>query len=351
MQSCLPTPGIAVSVIVAAFNPGHLLKLALDSVYSQTYKASEVIVVDDGSTKDLSSICIEFPGIKLIKQRNRGIAAARNAGIMNSTGDLIAFLDADDVWYPNKLAHQAMLMVSNPEVGLCFAEHGFIDGSGQRTSPWGLPYPQTQLSQDPQQIDDSVLTKDDWTLLSFEDTCVDKAELNSFADLHFNPSSVMVRRSCLIDVGLFDTLLRRSQDTDLWIRIALKHKLAGIKKELAQWRVHSGSLTHDVAVTIRETHFLFDRWELLGRHRGRRDIIELAQRLRERTRYHYGVRAFELARSAFKLRRSRQCLKQLVLAFRLNPRFVSSSLFYWCKVRMPLKVDSCRIASSKDQTI
>ncbi len=95
-------PGIAVSVIVAAFNPGHLLKLALGSVYSQTYKASEVIVVDDGFTESF-------------RQPHRGSASARSAEIMNSTGELLAFVDADDLWFPSKLAHQVALMAANPQ--------------------------------------------------------------------------------------------------------------------------------------------------------------------------------------------------------------------------------------------
>ena len=100
-----------VSVIIPAFNAARYIGEALESVFAQTLPADEVIVIDDGSTDDTVSEATRFP-VKLLSQKNRGSAAARNAGVHASRGGLLAFLDADDLWMRDKLKLQRAFLDS-----------------------------------------------------------------------------------------------------------------------------------------------------------------------------------------------------------------------------------------------
>ena len=92
-----------VSVVIPAYNPGAFLRIALQSLVAQTYSTWEAFVIEDGSTEDLSYVTRIGVPISLVRQENRGLSAARNAGIERSNGEYVALLDADDVWYPRKL--------------------------------------------------------------------------------------------------------------------------------------------------------------------------------------------------------------------------------------------------------
>lgn len=114
--SCPPL----VSCIVPVFNGERFLAEALRSILSQRGAALDVIVVDDGSTDRSAEIAHGFSGLRVHRQANGGVAAARNTGLALARGELIAFLDADDLWLPDKLARQSQLLEARPEVDLCF---------------------------------------------------------------------------------------------------------------------------------------------------------------------------------------------------------------------------------------
>ncbi|MDQ4121022.1 MAG: glycosyltransferase [Acidobacteriota bacterium] len=111
---------LTVSVIIPNYNYGRFLPEAIESVLAQTYRNIEIIVVDDGSTDNSIEVLADYEkkGIKFILQKNRGVGAARNAGANKSSGDLVAFLDADDIWLPQKLEKQIERLLSDNEFGL-----------------------------------------------------------------------------------------------------------------------------------------------------------------------------------------------------------------------------------------
>jgi glycosyltransferase involved in cell wall biosynthesis len=119
-----------VSVIIPVYNGARFLRAALESVFAQTYRPIEVIVVDDGSADDSGVIAQSFPEVHYIRQQNQGVAAARNNGIESARGDFFAFLDQDDLWTPEKLRVQIEHLLNNPELGYtlthqqCFLEPG-----------------------------------------------------------------------------------------------------------------------------------------------------------------------------------------------------------------------------------
>jgi len=107
-----------VSVIIPVFNYAKYLKEAINSVFEQSYRPLEVIVVDDGSTDGSGEIACSFAQVRYIRQQNQGVAVARNTGLAAARGELIAFLDADDSWLTDKLKIQAEYLKNNP--GTCY---------------------------------------------------------------------------------------------------------------------------------------------------------------------------------------------------------------------------------------
>lgn len=211
-----------VSVVIPTYNRASLIIDALDSVYRQSYRPLEVIVVDDGSTDTTEKVVRSWlcehsePGefvAHLAQQQNLGGNAARNRGIQESTGELIAFLDSDDVWHPDKLQKQVPLF-DDLEVGgvYCGIQAVNVD-SGRRMTQQRL-YPSG------------------WLL----------AQL-LVRDVTAPTSTYVVRREVFEQVGAFDLELEARQDWDMWIRIASGYKIQAVPEPLVQYRDHSGPRT------------------------------------------------------------------------------------------------------------
>lgn len=201
----------SVSVIIPAYNYARFLPEAIDSALSQTLKPLEVIVVDDGSTDDTEAVLERYAGeIHIIKQRNAGVSAARNAGIRASRGELIAFLDADDMWLPTKLERQVAHLNAHPGTGLVHCGLYYCKGT-QRT------HPRSGRER-------------------FQGACY--AEF--FADRPSYPSTptILVLRSALYGAGLFDEALHRSEDLDMWIQLAREYEFGYVDEPLVLVRLH-----------------------------------------------------------------------------------------------------------------
>lgn len=125
-----------VSVIIPVYNGARHLRAALESVFAQTYRPIEVIVVDDGSVDDSGDIAQSFPEVRYSKQANQGVAAARNNGIAAARGEFYAFLDQDDLWKPEKLKLQIDYLQSHPEIGYTLTQQQFFLEPGAALPPW-----------------------------------------------------------------------------------------------------------------------------------------------------------------------------------------------------------------------
>ena len=120
-----------VSTVIPAYNSERTIAEAIDSVLAQQYDDHEIIVVDDGSTDATPGILARYgDAIRVITQKNGGLSVARNAGIRQSKGKYLAFLDSDDIWLPGKLARLTAMLDANPRASLAFSEYGLIDASG-----------------------------------------------------------------------------------------------------------------------------------------------------------------------------------------------------------------------------
>jgi glycosyltransferase involved in cell wall biosynthesis len=208
-----------VSVIIPSYNSALTIERAIKSVLFQTYKAIEVVVVDDGSSDNTVKYVTEhFPDVKIVCQENKGPAAARNSGIKNSTGDFLAFLDADDSWVPEKIECQMNEMLLSASVGLVTCGSFIVEDESASF---------VQL-RDINYLNRSQLAK---SLL----------ERNRLGGCSY----ILVRRSCFQNVGIFDESLLVSEDRDMWFRIALKYDCRSVNKPLLHYYVSSGSQSSD----------------------------------------------------------------------------------------------------------
>lgn len=183
-----------ISAIIPTYNRAGLLARALKSVLSQTRMPDEIIVVDDGSTDETAEmIAREFSRVKCISQENAGVSAARNTGITASTGTWIALLDSDDEWMPKKLEQQVDALQQCPDLRLCHTEEIWIR-NGRRVNQ-GLRHAKSGG-------------------MIFEQ-CLPLCAIS--------PSSVLLKRDLLDEVGDFDESLPACEDYDLWLRICCEH--------------------------------------------------------------------------------------------------------------------------------
>lgn len=192
-----PSPTPMVSVILPTYNRAAMLQEAIDSVLTQTYARFELIVVDDGSTDPTPEVLAGYSGrIVAIRQTNKGVSSARNNGILNARGDLIALIDSDDYWLPGKMATQVAFFLRHPEIAICQTQEIWIR-NGVRVNPKSRHRKRSGM------IFDASLP-----------LCL------------ISPSAVMMRRSLLEDVGLFDESLPACEDYDLWLRVTAQYPVA-----------------------------------------------------------------------------------------------------------------------------
>ncbi len=183
-----------VSVVVPVYNRVAWVSRALDSVLGQDYPDLELIVVDDGSTDGTHRRLAAYgDAIRVVRQGNRGVSAARNIGVASASGALIAFLDSDDCWLPGKLERQVAFMTARPDVQICQTEEIWIR-NGVRVNP-------RRRHRKPS----------GWI---FEP---------SLALCLVSPSAVMMTRGLWDEMGGFDTSLPACEDYDLWLRVSVRY--------------------------------------------------------------------------------------------------------------------------------
>jgi glycosyltransferase involved in cell wall biosynthesis len=191
------------SVIIPTYNRARCLREAVDSVLAQEFRDFELIVVDDGSRDETPQLLQSYgDSIRVLRQENRGVSAARNAGIAGSRGELIAFLDSDDIWLPGKLSRQVEFFRQNPESLICQTEELWVK-NGRRVNPGKRHQKREGMIFEP----------------SLELCLV-------------SPSAVMLRRELFDRVGLFNERLPACEDYDLWLRVSCRYPVGLIETAL-----------------------------------------------------------------------------------------------------------------------
>jgi glycosyltransferase involved in cell wall biosynthesis len=207
----------AVSAVVATYNYGRFLAGALDSALGQTFGDLEVIVVDDGSTDNTETVVAPYlrdPRVHYHRTDHVGQSAAKNMGIRLARARLIGFLDADDLWLPEKLEKQVVLCEREPDVGVVYTRRALIDPDGR-----ALEYRQP----------DSLPRGNVVTALV----------QNNFVCF----SSAVVRQRVFAEVGGFDESLSLAIDYDLWLRVGLRFSFDFVDEPLVQYRTGHANLS------------------------------------------------------------------------------------------------------------
>lgn len=208
-----------VSVVIPVYNQARFLFDALNSVLAQTFRDFEVIVVDDGSTDEIDWVKRRFHDLRIVwlRQENLGLAAARNLGLKYAQGDFLAFLDADDLFLPQKLEWQVCYLQNHDDLDLVANGYEFVDA---------------ELNV--------LKTEDHWReqRLSVEDVL-----WGGVAPVH----AVLLRTAAARSIGGFDSDLRACEDLDFWMRFVLsEYRVAYLPGVVCQYRMHGENMTHRV---------------------------------------------------------------------------------------------------------
>jgi glycosyltransferase involved in cell wall biosynthesis len=208
---------VKVSAIITAYNYAAFLPDAIESVLGQTRAADEIVVVDDGSTDDTAQVVAAYAGqgVRYVYKENGGAGSARNTGLRETSGDLVAFLDGDDRWLPDKLAWQLAHIEQNPGVGLVTGSEWQVYSSGE---------PPYLLRRAP------IASANFYPDILVENTIG-------------NPSLTLIRRECFDAAGVFDEKMPLGQDWDMWIRLAMRCRVGVVEAPLIYFRRHGSSLT------------------------------------------------------------------------------------------------------------
>ncbi|TPJ38835.1 glycosyltransferase family 2 protein [Mesorhizobium sp. B2-3-13] len=237
--------GEPVSVIIPAYNAQDTIDETLRSVRSQSYKALEIIVVDDGSRDQTVAIARRHmeldPRVRLIEQANAGVAAARNRGWQAARSDMIAFVDADDLWAPTKIERQmAVLDRTDEKVGLVYCWYLVVDAQGAVTDDRHRP--------------------------NWRGDVLERLFHGNFVG---NGSAALVRRQALIDAGGFESGLREAgaqgcEDILFYCRVAEGYHFEVVEEPLVGYRYLPGNMSSDMTRMLRSWMLVVD--EMLGRH-------------------------------------------------------------------------------------
>lgn len=214
-----------VSVIIPTYNAAHFLPQAVDSVRAQTFRDVEILVVDDGSTDNTETAILGLgSSVRYFRQPNAGVAVARNRGIAEARGRFVAFLDADDTWYPHKLERQLAALASRQGVyRACYTAHTMVSSDltslGVHRSGNAAPGLEGLLTR---------------------------------GNLVGTPSTVLAERA-LFQSGGFDPKLSQCADWDMWIRLAHLTEFLYIDEPLVYYRLHGDNMSRNIDVLEKDS--------------------------------------------------------------------------------------------------
>ena len=274
-----------ISIVITCYNYANYVADAIFSALGQTYENFEIIIVNDGSTDNSEEVISRFlddPRIKYIKQKNAGQANAKNTGIRNAKGDFMAFLDADDMWEPDKLEKQVRLF-NNPNVGVVYSRARYIDGNG---NPLDFKLQNKYLRPRSGKVTE-------WLIFD-----------------NFVPfSSSVVRRECFEKVGLFDESLKMGIDWDLWLRISVHYEFDYVDEPLLLYRMgHVGQMSRNGEMRQRCSDKIMEKF--LGEHSG---VVD-SRVLKAAMYYTYWSRGYH-----WQFEDKEKSLKYYLRAIRCNP--------------------------------
>jgi len=226
---------LPLSIVIPAYNVEKYIVSAISSALNQTYRDLEVIVVDDGSTDATGANAgtIKDGRLRIIRQENAGLSAARNTGVLATSGKYVGFLDGDDIWFPAKAEEHLKVMDSDPGFAITFSHSAYLDEMGQPTGQLLV-----STIRHPR-LKDMIVR-----------------------NLVGNGSTPIVRRECLDLAGGFDESLHALEDWEMWVRILGRtpFRAALIPMVLTGYRIRATSMTMDMEKWARDCEQAVDRF-------------------------------------------------------------------------------------------
>jgi glycosyltransferase involved in cell wall biosynthesis len=280
-----------VSVVIPTYNYGRFISEAIESVLRQTYPIFEIVVVDDGSTDNTEEIVAKFGDkVKYIKQKNGGVGLARNTGVRHSTGEFIAFLDADDIWLPHKIERQVQLLQKDGEVGLVTV--------GMR-----------EFGKDGKTITKYQTGQNGW--------CAENILLLG-AGIAAPGSSLLIKRDVFERVGGYDEMkdMHPSEDWEFCYRVARRFKLAFLPELLVEYRNHGNNGHLQIPKFERAMLLAFEK-----------TFVDNSGEIQKLKRQSYGALHRILAGSYFRAGDYTQFIKHSLKSFWLSPQ----NIIYFAK--------------------
>jgi glycosyltransferase involved in cell wall biosynthesis len=281
-----------VTVVIPCYNQAHFLGEAVESVLSQTYPRHEIVVVDDGSTDDTAEVASRYQEVRLIRQENGGLSAARNAGLGQSRGEYVVFLDADDRLLPEALEVGVRELEAHPR-------SAFVFGRWNNIAVDGSPRPTSHRPHD---------ERDHY--LALLHSC------------HIRMHAVMYRSSIFDTVGGFDTSLSASEDYDLYLRITRDHPVHYHGEVVAEYRRrHGANMTGNPALIL-STSVTVHRSQ--HRHtRGHKQYEEAHKAGMKRRQWTHGDRLVGEVKARVRERDWRRALRGTLVLLRFYPRGIA----------------------------
>ena len=224
-----------VSVVIPSYNASKYIETTIRSVLAQTYTRIEIILVNDGSTDDTAEIVkpfIDSNQIIYISQLNGGVSSARNTGINRASGEFICCLDADDWMYPDNV-QEKISCLQEKQADMVFSWAEVTDANLVMT----------------EYFKGADVTDFGKSVFVFSNPPVP------------SPSSAIVRKTALMEVGLFDTRLSVSADLDMWIRLSFNYKIVKVEKPLIKYRLMEGSMHSDIRGMIDNVEHILAKYK------------------------------------------------------------------------------------------
>lgn len=203
-----------VSVVITCYNHARFLGEAIESVLEQSFSQWELIVVDDGSIDESSEIASGYPEVKVVRQQNLGLAAARNAGLAASSGEYVVFLDADDRLLPDALEIGAARLDAHKDCAFTYGRYRLITLDGKR-----IPWAQRQLIEGEPYL---------------------RLLISNYIGMH---AVVMYRRTIFEQTGGFNTSLAACEDYEMYLRITRSHTIYRHNEMVAEYRQHDSNMS------------------------------------------------------------------------------------------------------------
>lgn len=210
-----------VTVVIPCYNQAHFLSEAIESVLGQTHTPHEIIVVDDGSLDHTAAVAERYGAVRLLRQSNQGLAAARNAGLAAAQGRYISFLDADDRLLPEALERGLSYLTQHSQAVFAYGRYRNIAVDGTPRSPSLRP-------------------------------CVEAEHYRHLLRVNYigMHATVLYRRNIFEEVGGFNERLRACEDYELYLRITRRFSVGCYPELVAEYRQHGTNMTHNKALML-----------------------------------------------------------------------------------------------------